>query len=184
MLLGMLIALGSALAAGVLYADAGERRPVLALADAVAAGQTIEDTDLRQVMVAVEDDLAVVPAGDRRAIVGRTATVPLAAGSLLTADQVGDSNLLDPSDAMFGALLAEGTFPSGLRPGDSVLLFELPTSGSEARPTDGVRATVVDVRDADAPGAVNVTIGVTPADAGRMAVAAGLDRLIVVLAPR
>lgn len=184
MLVGALLALGSALAAGVLYADAGERRPVLAVAEGVAAGQTIAEADLREVMVAVDGDLAVISADDRGDIVGRTAAVPLAAGSLLAPEHVGDTSLLDPTDALFGALLAEGTYPAGLRAGDRVLLYALPAAGTDTEGAEAVAAVIVDVGAADTPGAVNATIGVAPGDAGPMAIAAGQDRLIVVLAPR
>jgi predicted RecA/RadA family phage recombinase len=185
MLVGALIALGSAFAAAVLYADAGERRPVLALAEPVAAGQVIEDDDLREVMVAVDGQLAVVDADDRASVVGRTAAVPLAAGALLTPDQLGDERLLDPADAVFGALLAEGTYPAELRAGDRVLLYELPgAAGDDTEVPGAVTGTVVALQAAETPGAVDATIGVAAGDAGEMAVAAGQDRLIVVLAPR
>ena len=158
---------------------------MLALAEPVAAGQVIEDDDLREVMVAVDGQLAVVDADDRTTVVGRTAAVPLAAGALLTSDQLGDERLLDPADAVFGALLAEGTYPAELRAGDRVLLYELPgTAGDDTEVPGAVAGTVVALQAAETPGAVDATIGVAAGDAGEMAVAAGQDRLIVVLAPR
>lgn len=183
-LVGCLLALGCAFAAAVLYSDAGERRPVLVVARPVAAGQTIEATDLREVMVATDGDVETISASDRSDVVGRTASVPLAAGSMLTADQVGDSTLLDPSEAVLGAVLGEGLYPAELRAGDRVLLYEVPNATDEGQAGEALRATVVAVREGQAPGSVNATLSVAAADAGAVAMAAAQDRLIVVLAPR
>jgi hypothetical protein len=183
-LIGCLLALGSALAMAVLYSDAGERRPVLALAQPVAAGQVIEAEDLREVMVATDGGVSTVAAGRRDEVIGRTAAVPLATGALLADEQIGDAPLFDPSDAVFGSVLAEGRFPSELRAGDRVLLYELPPATGAEEPAEAVRATVVAVRDGQSPGSVSATLSVASGDAGAMATAAGQDRLIVVLAPR
>lgn len=183
-LIGCLVALVSAFAVALLYADAGERQPVLVVARPVAAGQTIEAGDLREVLVAADGDVQMIDAAERTQVVGRTASVPLAAGSILTPDQVGDSTLLDPSDAVFGALLGEGSYPVELRAGDRVLLYVLPSGEAEDGTTEPVRATVVAVRDGLAPGSANATFSVDAGDAGAAATAAGQDRLIVVLAPR
>ena len=183
-LLGCLLALGSALAMAVLYSDAGERRPVLALAQPVAAGQVIEADDLREVMVAIDGDVSTFPAGQRDDVVGRTASVPLAAGSLLTEEQVGDAPLFNPSDAVFGAVLTEGRYPAELRSGDRVLLYELAPAAEDSESVEAVRATVVAVREGQSAGSISATLSVPAGDAGAMATAAGEDRLIVVLAPR
>ena len=183
-LLGCLVALVSALAMAVLYSDAGERRPVLALAQPVAAGQVIEADDLREVMLATDGGVSTLAAGQRDDVVGRTAAVPLAAGALLTEEQLGDTPLFDPSDAVFGAVLAEGRFPVELRAGDRVLLYELSSATEATEPAEAVRATVVAVREGQSPGSISATVSVAAGDAGTMATAAGQDRLIVVLAPR
>jgi hypothetical protein len=168
----------------VLYSDAGDRRPVLAVARPVAAGQAIEADDLREVMVATDGGVSTLPAGQRNAVVGRIASVSLAAGSLLTEEQLGDSELFDPSDAVFGAVLTEGRYPAELRAGDRVLLYELPSATEGSEPAAAVRATVVAVREAQSPGSISATVSVAAGDVGAMATAAGQDRLIVVLAPR
>jgi hypothetical protein len=183
-LIGCLLALVSALAMAVLYSDAGERRLVLALAKPVAAGQVIEGDDLREVMLATDGGLSTLAAGNRDDVIGRKAAVPLAAGALLTEEQLGETPLFDSSDAVFGAVLAEGRFPAELRAGDRVLLYELPSATDAADAAEAVRATVVAVREGQAPGSISATISVPAGDAGAMATAAGQDRLIVVLAPR
>ena len=183
-LVGCLVALGSAFAMAVLYSDAGERRPVLALAQPVAAGQAIEADDLREVMLATDGDVSTLPAGQLDNVIGRTASVPLAAGSLLTEEQLGESPLFDPSDAVFGAVLTEGRYPVELRAGDRVLLYELQSATGDAAPAEAVRATVVAVREGQSPGSISATVSVAAGDVGAMATAAGQDRLIVVLAPR
>lgn len=182
-LLGVLVTLGCGLVTALLYADAGERTSVLVVARPVAAGQVVEAADLRDTTVAVDGEVRVVPADQRAVIVGRTATVALAEGALLGPDQVGDGPLIDSTAAVFGAVLADGSYPAGLREGDGVLLFVLP-SAADPKEAAPVAATVVSLSEGVAPATVNASFGVAPGDAGAMAVASGQNRLIVVLAPR
>jgi hypothetical protein len=183
-LVGCLVTLASAFAVAVLYSDAGERRSVLAVAQPVAAGQVIEAGDLREVRVATDGGVSTVAATASADVVGRTAAVPLVPGALLTEEQFGDAPVFDPSEAVFGAVLAEGRYPVELRAGDRVLLYELPDASEAAKPIEAVRATVVAVRDGQTLGSISATVSVAAGDAGAMATAAGQDRLILVLAPR
>jgi len=183
-LVGCLVTVASAFTVAVLYSDAGERQSVLAVAQPVAAGQIIEADDLREVRVATDGSVSTVAATASADVVGRTASVALVPGALLTEDQFGDAPLFDPSEAVFGAVLAEGRYPVELRAGDRVLLYELPGSNDTAKPIEAVRATVVAVRDGQTPGSISATLSVAAGDAGAMATAAGQDRLILVLAPR
>ena len=88
-LLGVLVILGFALAGAVLGGRLDTRLPVLATAHALSAGQVITDGDLTVVRVAAGSGVATTQASARAGVVGRTAAVPLTAGSLLGPAQVG-----------------------------------------------------------------------------------------------
>lgn len=185
-LAGLVVLIVSSLAAAVLYADAGERRPVLAVARPVAAGQTIRAADLREVLVAADHGLDTLAANRRSQVIGRTAAVPLVPGSLLSGGQLAEGAIVDPDRAVVGALLKAGHYPAGLRAGDQVLAFIIPpdsATGDDPVPA-GVGAVVVEVREGSDAASVTVSLAVDPNDAGALAIAAARGRLTLVRAPR
>jgi Flp pilus assembly protein CpaB len=187
-LIGSLVLVASALAAGLLYANLGDRQPVLAVARAVEAGQVVEAGDLRQILVAPVPGVRMVPASSRRAMVGRTASVRLLPGSLLNPAQLTTGPLVDPDRAVVGALLKPGQFPVGLRVGDDVLAVVLAPEGA---PVDDTalpvppRARVAAIEQSAEPGAgLAISLAVEPGDATLLATAGARGRLTLVLAPR
>ena len=72
-------------------AQLGDRVRVLAVARPVAAGHVFTAADLRPVSAARDASLTLIPASDAERVVGRTAVVPLLAGTLLTPGLVGDA---------------------------------------------------------------------------------------------
>lgn len=182
---GALVLAASALAAGLLYANAGDRRPVLAVARAVEAGQVLEAGDLREVLASPVPGLRTVPASARRDLVGRTATVRLDPGALLHPSQVVRGPALDPSLAEVGGLLQPGQYPTGLRTGDRVLAVVLPAPGAPAAGggPPPVRAVVTAVGKPAGTG-LPVSLGVAPGDATVVAAAGAGGRLALIVAPR
>lgn len=183
-LAGALVLVISALAAGVLYANAGDRHPVLAVARNVEAGQVIAAADLREVLAAPMDGVRTVPASQRSSVVGRTAAERLSPGSLLHPAQVATGPVVDPASAVVGALLRPGQYPLGLRPGDAVAAVVLAPSGA---PVDqgvaSVRAVLTAMGAASAAG-LPVSLAVSPGDAAMVAAAGAAGRLAVVVVPR
>jgi hypothetical protein len=186
-LFGGLLVLGFALAGAVLANRIDTRLPVLAVAHAVDAGQTITDSDLSIVRVAADAEVATTPAAQRRAVVGRTATMPLAAGSLLTPAQIG-APVWPPAGQSAIALQAKaGHAPGGLVAGAHVTVLVVPTSSgttTQGTTAQGAQpptadATVVSIRPVgDQSGASVVTLLLTASDALRIAAASGEPVLV------
>jgi SAF domain len=128
-LVAALVVLASALAFAVLWMNAGDRKPVLALARDIDAGEVVADADLDVVRVAADPGVELVSAEDRDAVVGQTALVDMAAGSLLTLGQVGESSTLEEGMAIVGVAVDPAEMPdSGLRTGNRVSIVQTATS--------------------------------------------------------
>lgn len=180
----------SALAAVALYADVGDRRPVLAVARPVAAGQMVAAADFKVVRVSADPGVRTVPASDLSRVVGRPAGVTLAPGALLAPTQLASGPTLPPGSMVVGALLKPGQFPLGLRAGDAVRLVLLPANGSAVAvdPATGqggegsaaIRATVAAVEKVpDSAGTTAVSLAVVPEMAAAVAAAGAEGHLSV-----
>ena len=187
--IGSLLMATGALASGLLYANLGDRHPVVAIARPVAAGKVIQQGDLSQALVRSSDGIRTLPWSSRSSIVGRTAAVGLVPGSLLNPAQLAIAATIDGSDAVVGAVLRRGQFPAGLRSGDIVLAIVLPPEAASATGQGHVdppiTATIAAIGQvADSGGGVSVSLAVSPGDAVAVAVAGSRGRLTLVLAPR
>ncbi|ROO52806.1 SAF domain-containing protein [Micromonospora sp. Llam0] len=161
----------------------------LAVARDVPAGQVITDADLRVAWVANPSGLALVPAQESGGIVGRTATVPLVAGSLLVSAQVGPVAWPAEGEAVIAVPVAPGRAPTSLTAGSRVVVLVAPAGGGgqlAPQQDDGVRravATVVSVTaGADQVGTQLVTV-LLAADAAEAVASAAGDVSLVQLGP-
>jgi hypothetical protein len=184
-ILGAALMIVSALAAAVIYADAGEREAYLVVAKRVPAGQVIAADDFSETLAAIDGINTPVRASAMQSVVGRIATVDLLPGSLLSAAQVSDRAPDTATDAVIAARLDEGRAPTDLVVGDAVLLYEVPADGADADAVSApVAGRIVSIEAATDGSAVVASIAVSPNEARRAAVAAARGRLTVVLAPR
>lgn len=189
---GVLLVVGCALVFALVSLRVGGRHPVLAVARAVPVGQVLTDADITEARVSAGDGLRTVPASQRRQVVGRTAAVPLVAGSLLTTEQLGRPSTLAPGEAVVGLALKAGQFPAGLTPGARVRVIETGGTGAGASSPTGDagsalarNATVLDVSapGVDGSGTTVVSVKASSAEADRVAVAAAAGRAALVLLP-
>ncbi|EXG80716.1 SAF domain-containing protein [Cryptosporangium arvum] len=181
-----LVAIGGLLAAFAFYA-ATRTGDFLAVARPVAAGATITEADLAVVQVNSAAGLTPLAASQRGSVVGKRAKVSLVPGTLLTADQLTDTELVGPGQQQVGVGLKPEQMPaSQLRPGDKVRLVALaaPNSSSteESSSPEVFTATVVGA----SPRRENqertvVYVAVSESDAARVVELAGAERLGVVL---
>jgi SAF domain-containing protein len=180
----------SALVGMALFADVGNRRPVLAVARPVAAGQTVAAADVKVVRVSADPGVRTVPASDLSRVVGQPAGVALAPGALLAPAQLGSGPALPPGWMVVGAVLKPGQFPLGLRAGDTVRLVLLPAAGSAAvadsateqggKASSAIRATVAAVEKVpDSAGTMAVSLAVVPELAPAVAAAGAQGYLSV-----
>ncbi|MDG4793617.1 SAF domain-containing protein [Micromonospora sp. WMMD1082] len=175
-LLAMVVCAG---AFALVYVRADTRVQVLAVTRAVAAGQTIAVADLRVVRVVPDAGVALVPASRASQVIGATAVVPLAAGSLLTESQLGPAAWPPSGQAVVAIPVKAGRIASGVTPGVRVLVIPVAKEGdpqpapSASGAPAPVKATVVRVAATDGAGSFVVSLLVARADAVRVAGAAG-----------
>ena len=124
---GLLAALVGALLFSTIASGFDHRQAVLTVARPVAAGNVLTRDDVRTIKVSATTGAGLVAARDVNRIVGRTAAVPLVAGSLLAPGHLGSVSGLDRGQAAVGLLLEPGRFPPGLRAGDRVAVVSAPT---------------------------------------------------------
>jgi hypothetical protein len=107
------------------WAHAGDRQPVLALVRPVAAGQVLAAGDLAVVRAGVSGPVSVVPASQEPGVVGRPVAVPLPAGALLAAGDVG-LPVLGAGQQELGVAVRPGQYPPDLAAGQTVDVLSTP----------------------------------------------------------
>jgi hypothetical protein len=151
---GVLLVLGCALAFTDASLHLGSREEVLVVAQPVAAGQVLTGSDLRAARVSTGSGLDVVRSGEEATVLGRRAAVPLVAGSLLTASEVGSAPPVGSGFDVVAVGLKAGAYPPELASGDRVQVVPVTSSSSggagPASVTTGspVAATVVSIASA------------------------------------
>lgn len=190
--LAALLVLGFALATAYLVARAGEKVSVLSVGTAITKGHVIERGDL--VSVAVSGVAGAVPVEQTNDVVGKTATVDLVRGQVLTGAMVSTTPTPATGQSTVGLALDPTRVPSsGLNPGDIVDVIAVPNSeagggaagtgaASLDHPTVLARAaTVYAVQGlATDGGKVLLTVVVDRREAGPVAAYSTSDRVAVV----
>ena len=101
--------------------------PVLVVAADVAQGQPITATDLRTAAVNTDSGLAVLPASQESAVIGKLAAKPLSTGDLLNADMVTNAVIPAQGQTLVGVTVALPKLPAEpLQPGDLVRIVDTP----------------------------------------------------------
>jgi Flp pilus assembly protein CpaB len=122
------------LLAGWFWQQKSDREEVLAAAHTVAAGTVIEADDVK--VVAVAGVTSTISSEDAASVVGSTAAVGLVEGQILTPDMVTSKPLPGPGERVVGLQLDATRAPSGLRPGDVVLVLAVPPPGDPSSPAE------------------------------------------------
>lgn len=148
---GVLLVLGCALGFTDASLHLGSREAVLVVSQPIAAGQVLNAGDLRVGKVSTGSGIAVVASGEEQSVVGRRTAVPLVAGSLLTASEVGSAPAVGAGFDVVAVGLKAGAYPPELAPGDRVEVVPVASTSSDGAGTVGVtsgaplRATVLSV---------------------------------------
>lgn len=187
-LIGTLVTVGSALAFAVLWMNAGDREPVLVVSRRVPAGQVIEAADLSVIRVSTDPGLAPIAGGRVDEVVGLAAATDLVPGTLLTTEHLDQDEILEAGSAVVGIALRGGQLPTGLQPGDRVLIVRTFTPGTdvegESLGTVLEEGRVHDIGDRDvANGSVIVSLVVDEEVAPDVAGAASAELVSLVLVP-
>jgi hypothetical protein len=172
----------------------GDRIQVLAAARSVAVGQAITAVDLKQVSAARDSGVQLIPAAQAGQVVGRTAVVPLVAGTLLTSELLGDAAFPPAGKVTASVALKPGQYPQGLAAGARVVAYvsATPQNGQPAPAASSaggssparVPAVVLGVDLAgDGQGATVVTLLLDAADGPRLAAAPAGGVVLMQTAP-
>jgi hypothetical protein len=120
--LGVLVVLVCALLGAEIAAHANHRSHYLAVATYVPQGAAITFGDLTVVSLTAGSGVSAVPSTQTASVLGRRASEPLEAGSLLVPDDLTATLPLPAGDALVGTSLESDQAPAGLMPGDFVMI--------------------------------------------------------------
>jgi hypothetical protein len=122
------------LLAGWFWQQKSDREAVLAIAHPVPAGAVIAEDDLKVVEVAGVD--STISSEDAQTVIGSTAAVGFVDGQILTPDMVTSKPLPGPGERVVGLQLDATRAPSGLLPGDVVVVLAVPPAGDPSSPAE------------------------------------------------
>ncbi len=160
---------------------------VVAVRTAVERGAVIGREDLMTVQVGLDPALSPVPAAQVETLVGQRAAVDMAAGTLVTRDQVSTVVLPPRGASIVGVSLPAGLLPGEpLMTGDRIRVVATPGAGGDVvdGPSASTAATVVGLHPDPDTGATVVSVQVPEAQAAELAARAATGNVAIVLDSR
>ena len=180
------ICLGGLLAAFA-WTTTSSTQSVLAMRVAVERGAVIGPDDVMTVQVSTDPALRPVPASEASTVVGQRAATDIAAGTLVTLEQVSDTVLPAVGMSIVGVGLPASQMPGEpLLVGDRVRVVATPGQSGEVTAGEQVTiaATVVGVRVNNENGQNVVSVQVPEQDAAELAARAATGNVALVLDSR
>lgn len=176
------IAVGG-LAAAWAWQTTSSTNTVLAARETVLRGEVIEAADVIEVQVGTDPAVAAIPAELVGDVVGRTAGLDIAQGSVFTYDQVQEEPIPAPGRSVVGLSLPAGLMPQGqVRNGDAVRVV---TTDGETGTTDatatGVAGIVRGLSSDEVSGNAIANVEVSAEEAVRVASAASAGKVALIL---
>lgn len=142
--LGAALAVVFAIGFAATSLNLGGKGSYLRLVHSVRAGQVIEASDLTSVQVSADSGLGLIPASASGSVAGQSATLPLAAGTLLTRREVGPASFPPPGQTVIAVAVKTGQYPAELTPGAHVLVATAAAgAGAQAVPLSAAPSAVV-----------------------------------------
>lgn len=131
----------------------GHAAQVLVVARPVPAGAALTAADLTVVSVHPAAGVATLPASEQAQLAGRTVAVPLTAGTLLSAADLGPPQYPPAGKAVVALPLSAGAFPPGMQAGARVAVMDGRTASSgSGQQAAGPASVMVGVVTAITPG--------------------------------
>ena len=184
MVLGVLLVTTCALAGTALVQSMDDRASVLVVARDVPLGQVVVEEDLVSAQISADPAVETVAADQTDAVVGQTATTPLAVGELVTMSKLESAPLPEAGHQLVAIALRPSQLPAqGLRAGDVVQVVSTPGEGGEV-PTElpaSVRATVLRVGEPDMDGISVVDVQTPATDGAVLAARVATGRIALVV---
>ena len=164
--------------------------PVVAARSTIARGQIINRADLVTVQIGVDPALHPVPASQLETLVGKRAALDIAAGSLLTGDEVTDKVIPARGKSVVGVAVPATLLPGiPLVAGDQIRVVATPGAQGEATPgaPPSIAASVVSAATSTDNGQGSltiITVSVPDSDAAGLAAMAATGKIAIVLDSR
>lgn len=197
--LAVLLIAGGALSAAFLVIQSGKRVAAVEITQQVAAGQRIPLSAMQEVQIASQSGLAYVPWSQASQVAQYYAATTIPAGTLLTSAMVAQGSNVTAGKEVVGLALKEGEWPVSLRVGDRLTLYAVSgqTSSSAGCPGTGgtslAAGAVVLAISGQASGTLvggttqggttDVTVAVSPGNAGAVACNAAAGNVAVAVMP-
>ncbi|MEU2200145.1 SAF domain-containing protein [Isoptericola sp. NPDC019482] len=170
-----------ALASAFAFQSMSNSQEVLTVRETINRGQVIDADDLVVVQIGVDPALQAVPASSAEAVVGKRAALDIAAGGVLTAEQVTDESVPSAGNSVVGVSVTAAMLPAGqVRSGDEVRIVTTSTSGDTEGPT-AVAGVVVGVTTDTVSGNTLVNVQVAAGDAPQVAAASAEGSAAIVV---
>jgi hypothetical protein len=193
----LLLIIGGALAAGLLVVQSGKRVAAIEITQQVGAGQRIPLGVMQQVQVAAGTGLGYVTWAEASQVARFYAATTIPPGTLLTGAMVARASGVTTGRDILGLALKDGQLPAQLKPGDLVRIYavsgqasgsaDCPGAGGAALTGDAVVVSVLTPGNGSLAGSsggtTDVTVAVSPADAGAVACDAAAGNVAVVVLP-
>ncbi|MCP3858927.1 MAG: hypothetical protein GY704_04685 [Phycisphaeraceae bacterium] len=179
--LGLLVVGVFALTATWFYSSTSDREPIVAVRNPIERGQQISAGDLMVVDVASDQAINALPSSESGQVLGRTALVDLAPGTLMSADLYADQALIAAGNGVVGLALDPGEYPTlTLGPGDRVRIVETPRGTDDAEVVLVDNAEVIDVAPIGVQNQLFVSLSMATTEADAVVSAASQDRVRLV----
>lgn len=142
-LIGIAAVILCAVAAWMWASHNEQERTVLVAATSLNAGHVLAESDLAEASVSAAD-LVLIDADQTARVVGQTLAVPLTTGTALAPSHLGPAESPAPGRAETTMAFAEGFYPTGIEPGQAVVVMAGPggetatTTADSAAPAGGV----------------------------------------------
>lgn len=180
------ICLGALLAVWA-YTSTSTAQDVIAVRTTVLRGALITREDLMTAQVGVDPALKPISADDLDSVVGKRAAMDLAAGGLVTQEDLASSVLPAKGMSIVGISLTPAMMPATeLQTGDDVRIVSTPGDQGDVAGGEpvAITATVVKVRTSGDSGQTVVDVSVPEADAAKLAARAATGKVALVLDSR
>jgi hypothetical protein len=141
-----------ALAGAWFYAQSTQSTGYLALSTDIRRGHEITVSDLTVFDISTESPLRGTPNISSESVIGKVALVDMAAGTLITGEQLADAAQIPAGQGIVGLALSPGEYPTrSLRSGDLVRVAVMPLGGQDLATAEVTvvadSATVIEVAD-------------------------------------
>jgi Flp pilus assembly protein CpaB len=182
LVIGVLLIAGCALGALLLLSDESPSTPVLITSAALQRGTVVDRNDVQVLPFADGSRLNVLTGDDIDRVVGKVLLVDLPSGAPIQSGVLRPVSELGVNEGRAGVRLSPGNWPSGVRPGDRVIVLTDAdgTAGPDAFETLAETAEVRSVDPIES-GSSDVVVTLELADdLARQIAAAGAVRLVQV----